>query len=173
MRFPNTLSLAFDVTRERLALIYQNNIHRTVSGADISLQTSNDWGTTWAAPRTISITASGKAAPRDQFFPAIGIDSGGHWFAIWQDTRLDQANHLISTFQGESTNGGQTWSNHLISTASFDARKSFFTCGCFIGDYNQIAVSSEVVLPAWTDGRDSPPKPAGDSNVWTNVEIRS
>jgi hypothetical protein len=95
------------------------------------------------------------------------------WFAIWQDTRLDPSNHLISTFQGESSDGGATWTNHLISTASFDARKSFFTCGCFIGDYNQIAVSSEVVLPAWTDGRDSPPKPAGDSNVWTNVEIRT
>jgi hypothetical protein len=173
VRFPNTPSLAYDATRDRLALIYQNNIHRTVSGADISLQTSNDRGATWAAPRTISITPTGKAAPRDQFFPAIGVDPAGMWFAIWQDTRLDRANHLISTFQGESTDGGQTWTNHLISTASFDPRKSFFSCGCFIGDYNQIAVSSEVVLPAWTDGRDSPPKPAGDSNVWTNVEIRS
>jgi hypothetical protein len=173
VRFPNTPSLAYDATRQRLALVYQNNINRTVSGADISLQTSNDWGTTWTAPRTISITPTGRAAPRDQFFPAIGVDSGGHWFAIWQDTRLDPANHLISTFQGESTDGGQTWVNFDISTASFDPRKSFFTCGCFIGDYNQIAVSDEVVLPAWTDGRNSPPKPAGDSNVWTNAEIRS
>ena len=173
VRFPNTPSFAYDAARGRLALIYQNNANRTVSGADISLQSSDDFGATWTAPRTISVRSNGKAAPRDQFFPAIGVDPDGVWFAIWQDTRLDPANHLISTFQGESSNGGQTWTNHLISTASFDPRKSFFTCGCFIGDYNQIAVSSEVVLPAWTDGRDSPPKPAGDSNVWTNVEIRS
>jgi len=173
VRFPNTPSLAYDATRGRLALIYQNNVDRTVSGADISLQTSNDWGAAWAAPKPISVKPNGTAAPRDQFFPAIGVDAEGKWFAIWQDTRLDPANHLISTFQGESSDGGATWTNHLISTASFDARKSFFTCGCFIGDYNQIAVSSEVVLPAWTDGRDSPPKPAGDSNVWTNVEIRT
>jgi hypothetical protein len=173
VRFPNTPSLAYDATRHRLALVYQNNVHRTVSGADISLQTSNDWGTTWTAPRTISITPAGSAAHGDQFFPAIGVDSHGHWFAIWQDTRLDPQDHLISTFQGESSDGGQTWANFDISTASFDPRKSFFTCGCFIGDYNQIAVSDEVVLPTWTDGRNSPPKPAGDSNVWTNVEIRS
>jgi hypothetical protein len=173
VRFPNTPSLAYDATRHRLALVYQNSVNRTVSGADISLQTSNDWGTTWTAPRTISITANGKAARGDQFFPAIGVDSGGHWFAIWQDTRLDPENHLISTFQGESLDGGHTWVNFVISTESFDARKSFFTCGCFIGDYNQIAVSDDVVLPAWTDGRNSPKKPAGDSNVWTNVEIRS
>jgi hypothetical protein len=173
VRFPNTPSLAYDATRGRLALIYQNNANRTVSGADISLQSSDDFGATWRAPKTISVKPNGTAAPRDQFFPAIGVDPDGRWFAIWQDTRLDPANHLISTFQGESTDGGRTWTNYLISTASFDPRKSFFTCGCFIGDYNQIAVSSEVVLPAWTDGRGSPPKPAGDSNVWTNVEIRS
>jgi hypothetical protein len=173
VRFPNTPSLAYDATRHRLALVFQNSVNRTVSGADISLQTSNDWGTTWTAPRTISITANGKAARGDQFFPAIGVDSGGHWFAIWQDTRPDPENHLISTFQGESLDGGHTWVNFVISTESFDARKSFFTCGCFIGDYNQIAVSDDVVLPAWTDGRNSPKKPAGDSNVWTNVEIRT
>ena len=172
VRFPNTPSFAYDATRGRLALIYQNNANRTVSGADISLQSSDDFGASWSAPKTISVKPNGTAAPRDQFFPAIGVDPSGMWFAIWQDTRLDPANHLISTFQGESSDGGQTWTNHLISTASFDPRKSFFTCGCFIGDYNQIAVSSELVLPAWTDGRGSPPKPAGDSNVWTNVEIR-
>jgi hypothetical protein len=173
VRFPNTLSLAYDATRHRLALVYQNNADRTVSGADISLQTSDDFGATWTEPIPISIGSNGEAARGDQFFPAIGVDSNGEWFAIWQDTRLDQANHLISTFQGGSTDGGTTWTNDLISTASFDARKSFFTCGCFIGDYNQISVSDDLVLPVWTDGRDSPPKPAGDSNVWTNVEIRS
>ena len=172
VRFPNTPSFAYDATRGRLALIYQNNANRTVSGADISLQSSDDFGASWSAPKTISVKPNGTAAPRDQFFPAIGVDPSGMWFAIWQDTRLDPANHLISTFQGESSDGGQTWTNLLISTASFDPRKSFFTCRCFIGDYNQIAVSSELVLPAWTDGRGSPPKPAGDSNVWTNVEIR-
>jgi hypothetical protein len=173
VRFPNTPSLAYDATRHRLALVYQNNIDRTVSGADISLETSNDWGATWTTPRTITVTPAGGAARGDQFFPAIGVDSLGHWFAMWQDTRLDPQDHLISTFQGESTDGGQTWVNFDISTASFDPRKSFFTCGCFIGDYNQIAVSDDVVLPTWTDGRNSPPKPGGDSNVWTNVEIRS
>ena len=31
----------------------------------------------------------------------------------------------ISTFQGGSTDGGITWTDDLISTASFDAKKSF------------------------------------------------
>jgi len=59
----------------------------------------------------------------------------------------------------------------LISTAAFDPGDSFFSCGCFIGDYNQIAVSRDVIYPAWTDGRDSPGRPSGDSDIFTNVEI--
>jgi hypothetical protein len=77
VRFPNTLSLAYDVTRDRLALVYQNNADRTVSGADISLQTSDDFGATWTEPIPISIGANGRAARGDQFFPAIGADSNG------------------------------------------------------------------------------------------------
>ena len=44
-----------------------------VSGADISLQTSNDFGATWSDATTISIADSGAAAPMDQFFPSLVI----------------------------------------------------------------------------------------------------
>jgi hypothetical protein len=119
----------------------------------------------------VSVNGSGAPARGDQFFPAVGVDSAGTMFAIWQDTRVD--NHRIETYQGTSTDGGRTWTNDLISSASFDPRQSFFTCGCFIGDYNQIAVSDEVIYPAWTDGRNSPGRPAGDTDIFTNVEIRT
>jgi hypothetical protein len=121
----------------------------------------------------VSAAASGGPARGDQFFPAVGVDSSGDYFAIWQDTRNDQGDHRIETFQGTSTDGGLTWTNQLISTASFDPRQSFFTCGCFIGDYNQIAVSDEVIYPTWTDGRNSVGRPVGDTDIFGNVEIRS
>ncbi len=173
VRFPGTISMSFDASRQRLAVVYQNSANRDVSGADISVQTSDDLGSSWKEPRPVSVNRGGDPARGDQFFPAIGVDGGGTLFAIWQDTRLDPQNHLIDTFQGVSTDGGRTWTNHRISSASFDARKSFFSCGCFIGDYNQIAVSDEVIYPTWTDGRGSPAKPLGDSDIWTNVEIRT
>jgi hypothetical protein len=172
VRLPATISLTWDATRHQLVLIYQNNADRTVSGADISMQRSRDYGATWDAPRPIAVTRAGAAAPGDQFFPAIGVDGAGTYFAIWQDTRNDPNSTMIETFQGVSTDGGDTWTNRRISEASFNPKKSFFTCGCFIGDYNQIAVSNQVIYPTWTDGRDSPPKPMGDTNVWTDVEIR-
>jgi hypothetical protein len=170
VRFPGTISLAYDATRGRLILLDLNAI---ADSSSISAQISDDFGATWSGSIWVSVSPSGGPARGDQFFPAVGIDSVGDYFAIWQDTRNDAGDHRIETFQGMSTDGGLTWSNQLISTASFDPRQSFFTCGCFIGDYNQIAVSDEVIYPTWTDGRNSPGRPVGDTNIFGNVEIRS
>ncbi len=171
VRFPGTIGLAFDPTRGRLVYLVHNAIDRTTSGTDISSMTSDDFGQHWTDPVPVSVTEDGSPAPGEQFFPAVGVDSAGVYSAIWQDTRSNP--HRIETYQGTSTDGGMTWTNTLISTASFDPRQSFFTCGCFIGDYNQIAVSDDVIYPAWTDGRNSPGRPAGDTDIFTNVEIAS
>jgi hypothetical protein len=169
VRFPGTLGFTYDATRDRLVILALNAIADTSS---ISAHLSNDFGATWSSPRWVSVSASGRPARGDQFFPAVGVDTAGEYLAIWQDTRNDPNDHRIETFQGSSTDGGLTWTNDLISSASFDPRQSFFTCGCFIGDYNQIAVSDEVIYPVWTDGRNSPGRPVGDTDIFGNVEIR-
>jgi hypothetical protein len=170
VRFPNTLSMTYDATRDRLVVLAQNAI---ADHASISAFRSDDLGASWSAPVWVSHSGSGGPAPGDQVFPAVGVDSTGDLFAIWQDTRNDPGNHRLETFQGMSSDGGHTWTNTLISSASFDPRQSFFTCGCFIGDYNQIAVSDEVIYPAWTDGRNSPGRPVGDTDIFGNIEIRT
>jgi hypothetical protein len=171
VRLPGTISLAYDATRSRLIFMVQNAINLSSSGTDISVQTSDDFGATWSHSSFVSLGDGGAPARGNQFFPAVGVDSTGTYSAIWQDTRNDPGNSLIETFQGTSADGGATWTNTLISTASFDPRQSFFTCGCFIGDYNQIAVSDHVIYPTWTDGRNTPGRPAGDTDIFTNVEI--
>ena len=170
-RLPISPSMAYDATRNRLVYLYQNNVNRTVSDADISLQTSNDFGATWSDATTISIAGSGAAAPKDQFFPWIAVDETGNYHAIWFDNRNDPGNKLIETFQALSTNGGSSWTNVDISAVSWNPDKSFFTCGCFIGDYNGLAASDEVVYPVWTDGRNTPGPPLGQTDIFTNVEI--
>jgi hypothetical protein len=170
-RLPISPSMVFDATRDRLVYVYQNNVNRAVSGADISLQTSNDFGATWSDATTISIADSGAAAPMDQFFPWIAVDETGNYHAIWFDNRNDPGNKLIETFQALSTDGGATWTNFNISTARWNPDKSFFTCGCFIGDYNGLAASDEVIYPVWTDGRNTAGPPLGQTDIFTNVEI--
>ena len=169
-RLPGTISLAYDAKRSRLIFMNQNAIDARSSGANISVQTSDDFGATWSHSSWVSVNGVGGPATGDQFFPAVGVDSAGVYSSIWQDTRNDPGNHRIETFQGTSTDGGLHWTNTLISSASFDPRQSFFTCGCFMGDYNQIAVSDEVIYPVWTDGRNSPGRPVGDTNIFSNVE---
>jgi hypothetical protein len=100
-------SLAYDATRDRLLWVYQNNLHRGISGADISLQTSDDFGATWSDARTISLAETGAPAPRDQFFPWLSVDESGNAHAIWYDTRNDPAYRVIETFQALSWLGTQ------------------------------------------------------------------
>jgi hypothetical protein len=169
-RVPISPSLAFDPVRDRLLFAYQNNVDRASTGADISLQTSDDFGATWSDTSTIAVTPTEAAAPKDQFFPWLAVDeSTGDAFAIWYDNRNDPTNQLIETFVGVSTDGGQTWENELISDVAWNPGDAFFSCGCFIGDYNGIALGGSLVYPVWTDARNSPGRPLGQADIFTDV----
>jgi hypothetical protein len=163
-------SLAFDPTRGRLLFAYENNIDRQTSGANVSIQTSDDFGATWSDAGTVGVTPEGDPAPHDQFFPWLAVDPAtGDAFAIWYDNRNDPGNRLIETFVGTSTDGGETWANTLVSDVAWDPNDAFFSCGCFIGDYNAIAVGGSLLYPVWTDGRNSPGPPLGQSDIFTDV----
>ena len=172
-RWPASTSapLVFNPTDNSLNYIVQNNINQATSGADISFAKSLNYGSTWSDMVTVSVTGTGAPAPRDQVFPWMDVDPGGSLHAIWFDNRGDPSNLLIRTFQGDSTNGGATWANRNISTAAWNPNLSFFNSGAFAGDYNGLAAGAGVIYPVWTDGRDSPGPPNGDTDIWTNVEL--
>ena len=155
-----------------LTYVYQNNLDHETSGANISFQISADGGETWSSNAYISINPDGTPAANDQFFPAITSDPSGTLYAIFFDRRLDPANHDIDTFEAVSSDGGETWTNIRISSASWNPDESFFRCGCFIGDYNAIAASSSAIYPVWTDGRSSGYQQTGigETDIFTDVE---
>jgi hypothetical protein len=173
-RAPNTPSLAYNPRTGSLTFVYQNNINRAVSKADISYQQSTDGGQHWTDARFLSVTPSGNPAPNDQFFPWIAAASNGNLYAIWFDRRLDPANININTWEARSTNDGATWTSQRISTRSWNPNLGFFSSGAFIGDYNGIAVSSTNVYPVWTDGRNTAIARTGIGNtdIFTDVEPR-
>jgi hypothetical protein len=169
-RMPISPSLVYNPLDNRLLFAYQNNVDRQSSGADISIQTSANFGATWSDTRPVAVTGSGDAAPGDQFFPWLAVNgSSGDVFAVWFDQRNDPTNDLIETFLGESTDGGQTWTNVLISDEAWDPDDAFFNCGCFIGDYNGMALGGSLLYPVWTDGRNSAGKPLGQTDIFTDV----
>jgi hypothetical protein len=170
-KFRAPIGPGFAVNRRTgvLAYVYQNNVNRPTSGADISIQFSNDGGFHWSHARFLSVQ-NGHPAPNDQFFPAITSDPSGEWHAIWLDRRRDPSNVNIDTFQADSANG---WKNRRITTTSWNPNQGFFTCGCFIGDYNGISASNQAIYPTWTDGRNSAiyRTGIGETDIFTNVEI--
>ncbi len=171
-RLPISPSLTFDAVHKALVFAYQNNVNAAVSGADISSQRSLDYGASWSDARFVSLAGS-DPAPNDQFFPALGTDASGVIHAIWFDNRNDPNNVLIETFYADSTDGGATWSaNQNISTASWNPNDSFFATGSFIGDYNWIAPASTILqYPVWTDGRNTPGPPLGQTDIFTALGI--
>ena len=172
-RLPASTSapLVFNPVDNSLNYIVQNNVNSATSGADISFTRSLNYGNTWSNMTTVSVNGSGDPAPRDQFFPWMDVDPEGGLHAIWFDNRNDPGNLLIKTFQGDSSDGGATWANRNISTQSWNPNLSFFGSGAFIGDYNGFAAGEGVMYPVWTDGRNTPGPPNGDTDIWTNTEV--
>lgn len=171
-RAPNTISMAYN--SGVLTYVYQNNIDRPNSKANISYQQSRDGGLHWSNMRWLSTSSGNTPARNDQFFPSIAGIDGGALYAIWLDRRLDPSNHDINTFEAISHDNGATWTNRRISTQSWNPDKAFFTSGAFIGDYIQVAVSTTNVYPTWPDGRNSAFNRTGigETDIFTDVEPR-
>jgi len=170
-RAPNTTSLAYSARTGTLLYVYQNNINRATSMADISYQTSKDGGLTWSDSKVLSTGAHGHAAANDQFFPWAAADESGRFYVIWFDRRLDPANVRINTWQAVSRNDASSFSSSRISSADWNPNDGFFTSGAFIGDYNGLAANNHYVYAVWTDGRASARAETGigETDIFTNV----
>ena len=172
-RAPNTTSLAYSPTTGKLLFVYQNNVNRPTSAADISYQTSTDGGLHWSDSKFLSTGPSGDPALNDQFFPWAAADESGRFYVIWFDRRLDPTNVRINTWEAASSNDAATFSSARISSEDWDPNDGFFTSGAFIGDYNGLAASSVAVYPVWTDGRDSAfgTTGIGETDIWSDTEL--
>jgi hypothetical protein len=173
-RTPNTVSMAWSSVTGTLAFIYTNYINGQGDG-NIDVSLSTDDGTTWSDPIHVSVDGRGNPARNNQFFPWLAVDQSGRFHAIWFDRRFDPNNHDIDTGQAMSIDDGLSWRNRRISTESWDPDLGFFKSGAFIGDYNGLAASDQVIYPVWTDGRDSAIEETGigETDIFTNVEIHS
>jgi hypothetical protein len=171
-RAPNTPSLAYSPRTGSLLFVYQNNVNRPASQADISYQTSTDGGLHWSDANFLSATSSGQPAPNDQFFPWASADESGRFYVIWFDRRLDPANVRINTWQAVSHNDAASFSSAKISSQDWDPNLGFFTSGAFIGDYNGLAASTDAVYAVWTDGRNNSigQTGLGETDVFTKVQ---
>lgn len=134
---------------------YNGNIYVTWNDArngddDIFLSVSSDEGNTWSAAKRINDDPIGNG--RVQYWPWVAVNQNGEVDLIFYDTRNTANNNIIEAYLARSTDGGQNFTNELLSTEPSPTNQP--NSDVRFGDYIGIdAYAGNIVIPVWTDER--------------------
>lgn len=123
-------------------------------GADIYFARSTDYGATWGRPMPVNDDPRGVVV--DQFYPSIAVNDDGVIAVTWYDRREDaEWNTSARYYFAVSRNGGESFStNRPIATMPMDIYKAGDKNDLFgIGEYTQVLMTDDRIIPFWTDGR--------------------
>jgi hypothetical protein len=117
---------------------------------DIFLSLSTDGGDNWSIAKRINNDPVGNG--RVQYWPWITVAENGEIDIIFYDTRNTPNNFIIEAYLARSTDGGENFTNELISTAQSPTNTP--NSDVRFGDYIGIdAYGGNIVVPVWTDER--------------------
>ncbi len=134
---------------------YNGNIYVTWNDerngdGDIFLSVSSDGGNNWSAAKRINDDAVSNG--REQYWPWVTVAENGEIDLIFYDTRNTPNNSTIEAYLARSTDGGDNFTNELISTQQ--SPTSAPNSDVRFGDYIGIdAYGGNIVVPVWTDER--------------------
>jgi len=108
---------------------------------DVWLVKSTDGGNTWSQRVRVNDDPPGK----QQFFNWVAIDqTNGYLYFVFYDRR-NYDNNNTDVYMARSTDGGETFTNFLISEEPF-----YPNSGPFFGDYTNVTAHNNVIRPIWT-----------------------
>lgn len=111
--------------------------------ADIFVAYSADQGQSWSAAVRVNGDPVGNG--RDQFFPWMSVDPvDGSVNVVYYDRRAGDGSG-VSVYIARSTDGGRTFTEHLVSAEPFVPKTDRF-----FGDYNGISAYGGRVAALWT-----------------------
>lgn len=122
--------------------------------ADVFVVRSTDKGLSWSLP----VRVNNDATTTDQWMTDVSVDKLGRVWVYWWDSRNDPlpyaqgGNIMTETWGGCSTDGGQTFSNFIISNQNFNpntVRQFQGTEHYYLGDYQSMS-GKEVTFPCYT-----------------------
>lgn len=117
---------------------------------NIYFSRSTDGGNSWTPAKIIHSDTSG-----DQFFQWIAIDDkNGDLAVMYLDSRRDTANMMSECWVSYSSDGGDTWTDRVVSEIPFDLRLNPFGKS-FAGDYSGCSFHNGIIYPSWVDMRNS------------------
>lgn len=119
---------------------------------DIWLSKSTDGGETWSEAIRVNDDPPGK----HQFLSWMDVDQiNGHIYCVFYDRR-DQLGNNTDVYLARSTDGGESFTNILISDTSFLPSDSIV-----FGDYIGIVAYDGIVRPVWSRMEN------GEQSIWT------
>lgn len=119
--------------------------------ADIYCTRSTDGGVTWSSGSPVRVNDD--AAFTDQWMCDVSVDLQGRVWAMWWDSRNDEASNMMTeTYGAVSTDGGLTFTNFKISNQNFNPAAIKIFQGAnhyYLGDYQGIA-GRNITFPFYT-----------------------
>jgi hypothetical protein len=116
---------------------------------DVFLSSSTNGGKNWSAPVRVNNDPlhNGKL----QYWPWIAVDEQGEMAIVYYDTRNTVDNTVFEAYLARSSDGGQSFSNQLLSSAPSPANTP--NSDVRFGDYIGIDFWNSHIVPVWTDER--------------------
>ena len=116
---------------------------------DVFFSFSSNGGSNWSTPIRVNNDAIGNG--KDQYWPWISVNDSGNIAIIFYDTRNTPNNNIVEAYLARSTDGGQTFTNELIS--SQQSPTNIPNSAVRFGDYICIDYLGNRIVPVWTDER--------------------
>lgn len=116
--------------------------------ADVILHKSTDGGNTWTASR---VNQDAPANGKYQYFPAVRVDEYGGVNIVYYDTRNTPTNDSAQIYVSRSIDGGNSWTDILISDHKFRPKPISGLATGYQGDYIGITSGNGKVWPYWCE----------------------
>ncbi len=140
------------------AVTSEKNIAPATDVSDAIMHRSSNNGATWTSSR-INQDAPGNG--KYQYVSAVHVDEAGGVNVIYYDTRNTPTNDSAQIYISRSINGGDTWTDFLVSDHKFKPKPISGLAEGYQGDYIGITSGNGKLWPYWCEDA------SGSYQAWT------
>ncbi|MBS1517318.1 MAG: exo-alpha-sialidase [Bacteroidetes bacterium] len=116
--------------------------------SDVILHRSTDGGNTWTKVRVNQDTPGND---KYQYMAAVNVDDNGGVNVIYYDNRNIPTNDSAQVYVSRSLDGGDSWTDILVSDHKFKPKSISGLAAGYQGDYIGITSGNNVLFPYWCD----------------------